>query len=58
MLKVSLEHSFNNKLGESNIDIIDHGNLDRNHLIDKGLHLNGRGISLYAKILINGIRKL
>ena len=34
----------NNKLGELNIDIIDNGNLDRNHLNGKGLHLNGKGI--------------
>ena len=48
----------NNKLGELNIDIIDNGNLDRNHLNCKGLHLNGEGILLYAKNLIDGIRKL
>ena len=48
----------NNKLGELNIDIIDNGNLDRNHLNGKGLHLNGKDILLYAKNLIDGIRKL
>ena len=29
----------NNKLSELKIDIIDNGNLDRNHLNGKGLHL-------------------
>ena len=48
----------NNKLGELNTDIIDNGNLDRNHLNGKGLHLNGKDILLYAKNLIDGIRKL
>ena len=48
----------NNKLGELNIDIIDNGNLDRNHLNGKALHLNDKGILLYAKNLIVGIRKL
>ena len=47
-----------NKLSELNIDIIDDGNLDRNHLNGKGLHLSGKGILLYAKKLIDGIRKL
>ena len=44
-----------NKLSELNIDIIDDGNLDRNHLNGKGLHLSGKGILLYAKKLIDGI---
>ena len=50
----------NNKLGELNIDIIDNGNLDRNHLNGKGLHLNGilKGILLDARNLIDGIREL
>ena len=48
----------NNKLSELNIDIIDNGNLDRNHLNGKGLHLNGKGILLDARNLIDGIRKL
>ena len=48
----------NNKLGALNIDIIDNGNLDRNHLNGKGLHFNGKGILLYAKNLVDGIRKL
>ena len=48
----------NNKLSELNIYIIDHGNLDRNHLNGKGLNLNGKGILLYARNLIDGIRKL
>ena len=30
----------NNNLGELNIDIIDNGNLDRNQLNGKRLHLN------------------
>ena len=47
-----------NKLSELNIDIIDDGNLDRNHLNGKGLHLRGKGILLYAKKSIDGIRKL
>ena len=48
----------NNKLSELNIDIIDNGNLYRNHLTSKGLHLNGKGILLYAKNLIDFVRKL
>ena len=36
----------NNKLGELNIDVIDNGNLNRNHLNGKGLYLNGKGILL------------
>ena len=48
----------NNKLGALNIDIIDNGNLDRNHLNGKGLHFNGKGILLYARNLVDGIRKL
>ena len=48
----------NNKLCELNIDIIDNENLDRSHLNGKGLHLNGKCILLYAKNLIDGIRKL
>ena len=31
----------NNKFTELNIDIIDHGNFDRNRLNGRGLHLNG-----------------
>ena len=46
------------KLGELNIDIIDNGNLHGNHLNGKILHLNGKGILLYAKNLIEGIWKL
>ena len=34
------------------------GNLDWNHLSGKELHLSGKGILLYAKNLIDGIRKL
>ena len=48
----------NNKLSELIIDIIHNRNLDRNHLAGKGLHLNGSGILLYAKNLIDSIRKL
>ena len=48
----------NDKHSELNIDIIDYGNLEKNHLKDKGLYLNGQGILLYAKNFINGIRKL
>ena len=48
----------NSKLGELNKGIINNGNLDRNHLNGKGLHLNGKDILLYAKNLIDGIRKL
>ena len=46
------------KLSELNIDMIDNENLDRNHLNDKGLHMNVKGILLYAINLIDGIRKL
>ena len=48
----------NNKLSELNIDIINNGNLDRNHLNGNGLHLNAKVILLYAKNLIDGIQKL
>ena len=48
----------NNKLSELNVDIIDKGNLNRNHLNGKGLHLNSKAILLYARNLIDGIRKL
>ena len=33
-----------NKLSELNTNIIDNGNLNRNHLNVKGLHLNDKGI--------------
>ena len=46
------------KLSELNRDMIDNENLDRNHLNDKGLHMNVKGILLYAINLIDGIRKL
>ena len=42
-----------NKLSELNIDMTDNGNLN-----DKGLHLNGKGILLYAKNSIDGIQRL
>ena len=48
----------NNKLSELNIDIIDNGNLERNHLNGKGFHLNEKGILVYAKNLIDHIWKL
>ena len=48
----------NKKLSELNIDMIDNGNLDRSHLNTKGMHLNGKGILLCVKDLIDGIRKL
>ena len=48
----------NNELSELNIGIIGNGNLDRNHLNSKGLHLNGKGILLYARNLIDRILKL
>ena len=47
-----------NKLSELDIDIIDNGKLAKNHLNGKELHLDGKGILLYARNLINGIRKL
>ena len=34
----------NNKLSELNTNIIHNGNLNRNHLNVKALHLNGKGI--------------
>ena len=48
----------NNKINELSTYIIDNGNLDRSHLNGKGLNLNGKGILLYARNLIDGIRKL
>ena len=48
----------NNRLSDLSTDIIDDRNLDRNHLNGKELHLNGKGILLYARNLIDGIRKL
>ena len=48
----------NNKLSELKRDIIDNGNLDRNHLNGKGLHLNRKVVLLYAENLIDGFRKL
>ena len=47
-----------NNLSEVSIDITDNGNLERSYLNCKGLHLNGKGVLLYAKNLIDGIRKL
>ena len=38
--------------------LLDNGNLDRNHLNGKRLHFNHKGILLYVKNLIDGIRKL
>ena len=46
---ITLLGELNITLGELNIDIMDNGNLDRNHR---------NGILLYAKNLIDGIRKL
>ena len=40
------------------IDMIENGNINSNHLNNRGLHLNGKGILQFAKTLIEGIRKL
>ena len=40
------------------IDMIENGNINSNHLNSRGLHLNGKGILQFAKNLIEGIRKL
>ena len=40
------------------IDMVENGNINSNHLNSKGLHLNGKGILQFAKNLIEGIRKL
>lgn len=48
----------NIKLNELNVNMIDNKNLTERHLRSKGLHLNGKGILLFAKNLIEGIRKL
>ena len=48
----------NIKLNELNVNLIDNKNLMERHLRGKGLHLNRKGILLFAKNLIEGIRKL
>ena len=40
------------------IDMIENGNINSNPLESRGLHLNGKGISQFAKNLIDGIQKL
>ena len=40
------------------IDMIEYGNINSNHLESRGLYLNGKGISQFAKNLIDGIQKL
>ena len=40
------------------IDMIENGNINSNHLNSRGLHLNGKGILQFAKNLIEVIRKL
>ena len=40
------------------IDMIENGNINSNHLNSRGLHLNGKDILQFAKHLIEGIRKL
>ena len=40
------------------LDIIENGNTNNNHLNSRGLHLNCKGMLQYAKNLIEGIRKL
>ena len=40
------------------IDMIENGNMNSNHLNSRELHLNGKGILQFAKNLIEGIRKL
>ena len=40
------------------IDMIENGNINSNHLNSRGLHLNGKGILHLAKNLIEGIWKL
>ena len=38
--------------------MIENGNINSNPLESRGLHLNGKGISQFAKNLIDGIQKL
>ena len=45
-------------LCELQIDMIENGNINSNHLKSGGLHLNGKGILQFAKNLIEGIRNL
>ena len=40
------------------IDMIENGNINSNHLESRELYLNGKGISQFAKNLIDGIQKL
>ena len=40
------------------IDMIENGNINSNHLNSRGLHLNRKVILQFAKNLIEGIRKL
>ena len=39
------------------IDMIENGNINSNHLNSRGLHLNGKGVLQFAKNLIEGIWK-
>ena len=48
----------NSKLDELSIDMIENVNIVKDHLNAKGLHLNRKGILVFAKNLIDGIRKL
>ena len=40
------------------IHMIENGNINSNHLSNRGIHLNGKGVLQFAKNLIEGIRKL
>ena len=40
------------------IHMIENGNINSNHLSNRGIHLNGKGVLQFAKNLIEGIRTL
>ena len=40
------------------IDVIENGDINNNHLNSRGLYLNGKGVLHFARSLIEGIRKL
>ena len=46
------------QLRKLQMDMIENGNINSDHLNSRGLHLNGRGILQFAKSLIESIQEL
>ena len=46
------------QLRKLQMDMIENGNINSDHLNSRGLHLNGRGILQFAKSVIESIQEL